>query len=59
MDVDGRRAIYGKVWEQEAHDLPITYLWTWKNIVGLSAKVQGFEPIPDGLIRVQGISLAR
>jgi peptide/nickel transport system substrate-binding protein len=57
MEIDDRRAIYSKVWEQEAHELPITYLWTWKNIAGLSAKVQGFEPISDGLIRVQGISL--
>jgi peptide/nickel transport system substrate-binding protein len=59
MDIDSRRVIYGKVWEQAAHDLPITYLWTWKNIAGLSAKVQGFVPIADGLIRIQGISLPR
>jgi peptide/nickel transport system substrate-binding protein len=59
MNVDDRRAIYGTLWQQEVHDLPITYLWTWKNIVGLSAKVEGFVPIPDGLIRVQGISVTR
>ena len=57
MSVDDRRAVYSKVWEQAAHDLPITYLWTWKNIAGLSEKVQGILPMPDGLVRVQGISL--
>lgn len=59
MEIDNRRAIYNKVWEQEAHELPITYLWTWKNVAGVSAKVQGFEPISNGLIRLQGISLTR
>jgi peptide/nickel transport system substrate-binding protein len=58
-DVPGRLAIYQKAWAEESRDLPITYLWTWKNIVGMSAKVQGFVPIPDGLIRVQGLSLSK
>lgn len=59
LDVPGRRAIYHKIWTIEAHDLPITYLWTWKNIVGMSAKIEGFTPIPDGLIRVQGLQMAQ
>jgi len=25
------------------------------NIVGLSAKVLGFRPVPDGIIRLQGL----
>jgi peptide/nickel transport system substrate-binding protein len=58
-DVPARVGIYEKVWAQEARDLPITYLWTWKNIAGMSAKVQGLVPIPDGLIRVQGLRLAQ
>jgi peptide/nickel transport system substrate-binding protein len=58
-DVAARRGLYAKVWEVEGKDLPITYLWTWKNIVGMSAKVQGFVPIPDGLIRVQGLQMGR
>jgi peptide/nickel transport system substrate-binding protein len=57
-DVPARRALYEKMWQQEAQDLPITYLWTWKNIVGMSAKVKGFVPIADGMIRLQGLSLA-
>jgi peptide/nickel transport system substrate-binding protein len=56
-DVAARKAIYAKVWNIAQQDLPITYLWSWKNIAGMSAKIQGFEPMPDGLIRLQGLSM--
>ena len=58
-DIDARRAQYAKLWEQERKDLPIFYLWAWQNIAGISAKVTGFKPIPDGLIRLQGVSLTK
>jgi peptide/nickel transport system substrate-binding protein len=58
-EVAGRKALYAKLWEQERKDLPIIYLYSWENIVGMSAKVQGFRPVPDGLIRLQGLSLAK
>jgi len=38
--------------------LPIIYIYQWQNIVGMTAKVTGFIPVPDGLIRLQGVSLA-
>ncbi|MDR3537986.1 MAG: ABC transporter substrate-binding protein, partial [Acetobacteraceae bacterium] len=57
-DVAARRAIYEKLWTQEAQDLAVTYLWSWRNIAGMSTRVQGFAPIPDGLIRLQGLSLS-
>ena len=47
------------MWKQEALDLPILYLWQQKNLVGMSAKVTGFRPIADGMIRLQGVSLAK
>jgi peptide/nickel transport system substrate-binding protein len=56
-DADQRRTLYARMWQQEAQDLPIIYLWTPSNIVGTSAKLQGFRPMPDGLIRLQGVSL--
>ena len=59
LDDDARRAQYAKLWEQERKDLPIFYLWAWQNIAGISAKVTGFKPIPDGLIRLQGVSLTK
>ena len=45
--------------EQLAEDLPIVYLNNPKNIVGMSARVTGFRPVPDGMIRLQGIGLAK
>ena len=59
QDVAGRRALYGKVMEQARQDLPIIYMWNQKNVVGMSARVTGFRPVPDGLIRLQGISLGK
>jgi peptide/nickel transport system substrate-binding protein len=56
-DVAARKAVYAKVWDIAERDLPITYLWSWKNIAGMSAKIDGFQPIPDGLIRLQGLSM--
>ena len=39
--VDQRRAFYAKVWEQERKDLPLIYLWTGKNIVGMKKASDG------------------
>jgi peptide/nickel transport system substrate-binding protein len=57
-DIDHRRDIYAKVWQEERKDLPIVYLWTYKNTVGINRHVIGFEPVPDGLIRLTGVSLS-
>jgi peptide/nickel transport system substrate-binding protein len=58
-DVAARRAIYADFWTIEARDLPIMYLWQQKNLVGMSAKVSGFVQVPDGMIRLQGVTLAK
>ena len=58
-DVAKRKALYAEMWTQEQQDLPITYLWTARNIVGMSAKLNGFRPVPDGMIRVQGLEMAK
>jgi peptide/nickel transport system substrate-binding protein len=58
-DFAKRKAIYDQVQELSAKDLPLMYLYTGSNIVGMSAKVQGFVPVPDGMIRVQGVSLSK
>ncbi len=54
-----RREDYAAMWAAQRQDLPIIYLWTQKNIAGLSAKVEGFRPMPDGMIRLQGVTLAK
>jgi peptide/nickel transport system substrate-binding protein len=58
-DIAKRRARYAEMWTQERQDLPITYLWIPRNIVGMSAKLSGFRPIADGMIRVQGLEMAK
>ena len=55
-DVAQRRATYAKMWDQVAQDDPIIYLWTRRNIVGMTKKLSGFRPVPDGMIRLQGLS---
>jgi peptide/nickel transport system substrate-binding protein len=57
--VDQRRMAYAKVWQQERKDLPLIYLWTAKNIVGMKKAVNGFQQVPDGLIRLQGVTMDR
>ncbi len=58
-DVAKRKALYAEMWTQAQQDLPITYLWTPNNIVGMSAKLTGFRPVPDGMIRVQGLAMGK
>ncbi len=57
-DAAARRALYAQVWQQEGADLPIIYLWTPRYIVGHQAKLTGFQTMPDGLMRLQGVKLA-
>jgi peptide/nickel transport system substrate-binding protein len=54
---DQRRVFYAKVWDQERKDLPLIYLWTTKNIVGMKKGLMGFQQVPDGLIRLQGVEM--
>jgi peptide/nickel transport system substrate-binding protein len=54
-DMAQRRAAYEGVWQQVSKDLPIIYLWTPRNITGLSNKVAGFSFLPDGLLRLQDV----
>ena len=54
-DTAQRQQIYEGVWQQESKDLPIIYLWTPRNIVGLSNKVSGFTFLADGLLRLQDV----
>ncbi len=55
--VDQRRAYYEKVWAQERKDLPLIYLWSGKNTVGMKKALTGFVQVPDGLIRLQGMQM--
>jgi peptide/nickel transport system substrate-binding protein len=54
---DERLAHYAKVAAHTLDDRPIVYLWHQKWLYAAAAKLAGFEPYPDGLIRPQGIKL--
>jgi peptide/nickel transport system substrate-binding protein len=54
-----RRALYARFWQIQRDELPLLYLWTAKNMVGLKASLQGFELMPDGLVRLRGLRFAR
>jgi len=53
--VEDRRAIYAKVWEMQRRDLPLIYLYGGKHIVGIQKGLTGFQPVPDGLLRLGGM----
>ena len=58
-DMAKRLAAYQQLWPVLRRDLPVTYLYSTRNIVAMSAKLQGFRPIPDGMIRLQGLEMAK
>jgi peptide/nickel transport system substrate-binding protein len=54
-----RRDVYGELWKQVQQDLPIIYLWTFKNIVVMKRNITGFTLVPDGLIRFTGVKYSQ
>ena len=54
-DTAKRTALYGQIAVLTQKDLPISYIYTTRYFNGLSAKVSGFKPVADGIIRLQGI----
>jgi peptide/nickel transport system substrate-binding protein len=48
---------YAAAAEQIAKDDPIIYLYHNKWIYAFSPKLAGFTPVPDGLVRVKGLTL--
>ena len=57
-DPDRRRSLYEQVWQQQHADLPLIYLWTPRNILGVSKKVTGVTLLANGLIPLHGIRQA-
>ncbi|HEX3177712.1 MAG TPA: ABC transporter substrate-binding protein [Methylomirabilota bacterium] len=50
-----RKQLYDKATELLLRDVPAIHLWHRRVFTGLSARVQGFTPHPDGIIRVKGL----
>ena len=54
-----RRDLYAQLWQVAIRqDRSRVYLWHRRNIVAHSARLTGYAPIADGLIRPQGLRLA-
>jgi peptide/nickel transport system substrate-binding protein len=56
-DPPQRKQLYDKATEFLLRDVPSLHLWHRRVFTGLSARVQGFTPHPDGIIRVRGLKL--
>ena len=57
-DVAKRRDLYAQLWQVALRqDRSRIYLWHRRNIVAHTARLTGYAPIPDGLIRPQGLRL--
>jgi len=54
-DLAQRKQLYDKATELLLRDVPALHLWHRRIFTGLSARVQGFTPHPDGIIRVKGL----
>jgi len=53
-----RRELYAQAMQKMQEDDPRIYLFYLPWIFGTQAKVQGFVPYPDGLIRLKGVTVA-
>ena len=56
-DIPARQALYRQVSQVYLNDRPHLVLYHMKWLWGLSDRVTGFVPTPDGLIRVRGVAL--
>ena len=56
-DASQRRAMYEQMWQIVQKADPIVYLWTTRNIAGMNKRVTGYRSLPDGLVRLQGVSM--
>ena len=53
-----RKKLYDQTTPILLRDVPRLILWHRRVFTGLSIKVQGFTPHPDGIIRLQGLKLS-
>lgn len=58
-DMAARMVGYRKIYSLLREDLPIIYLYSPRWSFGMAAKVEGFEPVADGMLRLNGVKFAR
>lgn len=56
-DLAERKAIYEKLTKIIINDEPIIYLYHKNLLFGHTKKLEGYRPVPDGLVRVVGLKL--
>jgi peptide/nickel transport system substrate-binding protein len=56
-DMAQRKAIYEKMTKSILEDEPIIYLYHRRNLIAHTSKLEGYRPMPDGLVRVVGLKL--
>src|SRR3954454_4623968 len=56
-DMAKRKAIYETLVREQQADEPILYLYHRKYLFAQTTKLEGFKPMPDGLLRVIGLKL--
>ncbi|MBI1773759.1 MAG: ABC transporter substrate-binding protein [Proteobacteria bacterium] len=56
-DQQGRYAAYEKAAQIYLAERPTLFLYHWNWFWGMTSKVSGFIPVPDGIIRVKGVRL--
>lgn len=59
VDPAARTAAYDRAARLYLADRPYIYLWHPRVLHGAGAGIEGLRPVPDGLIRVQGLTGAR
>lgn len=52
-----RKKLYDAATEHLLRDLPRLHLWHRRVFTGYSARITGFTPYPDGIIRLRGLKL--
>ncbi len=58
-DMGQRMGFYTKAFQMLREELPIIYLYSARWSFGMSAKVEGFAPVPDGMLRLNGVKFAK
>lgn len=56
-DMAQRKAIYEKLTKVVMEDEPILYLFHYKILIAHTTRLEGYKPVPDGLVRVIGLKL--
>jgi peptide/nickel transport system substrate-binding protein len=58
-DPDARRALYAQVMTRLQADRPAVFLDPPETVYAVAARVAGFRPAPDGIVRLRGLELRR